>query len=273
MILSSRNKVADFWDDYIENWILGESQLSQWFSSLNDEMQTLMNNWFKSYKGQGSGAIDLSCYPDPFYGDLRGEKYEPATVVLGLNPGIGYASLQSRQGYWTNKIRSESFSRCFDRIPLDSREWLTVHGKESQYWRCISNFAERINGHMVPRECILNMELYPWHSTRLTGQITVNPLVIERFLLAPLSELDARYVFAFGKPWWFTARNIGFKVMHLYGDSGMAMPGATCSGWHVAICRHELMHSNLVISWQNGNANPPGLPRIDTFKTILRVHS
>jgi len=89
----------------------------------------------------GNGAVDLERYPGPYVGDLRAVEYEPRVVLLGLNPGVGYDSLQSISGLWAQRIAGSGYSYCycFRRSPEeDPRAWRELHGKRSRYWlRCV----------------------------------------------------------------------------------------------------------------------------------------
>lgn len=85
--MTARDEVADLWDDVLERWIDGR-----------DHLIDPLNEWLSSYQGTGKGKVDLTCYPDPYVGDLRGDTYDPRLVVLGLNPGRGHLELQGRDG-------------------------------------------------------------------------------------------------------------------------------------------------------------------------------
>src|SRR5208337_3171932 len=94
-----RNEVADFWDNAVKEWL--NSTDDDWLKRLrrrdsNDDLA----QWFKSY----SGPLDISDGLEAFAGDLRGIKDEPRLVTLGLNPGVGYPELTSREGVWSKRI-------------------------------------------------------------------------------------------------------------------------------------------------------------------------
>jgi hypothetical protein len=48
---------------------------------------------------------------------------------------------------------------------------------------------------------VLTIELYPWHSTRVTAPITPPLDILHEFVWEPLAHLGLDIVFAFGRPW------------------------------------------------------------------------
>lgn len=192
----NRNEVADFWDDYILAWIQGEESLEKWLFAQDPSISDDLMRWMNSYRGSGKGALDLSCFPDPYTGDLRGSDREPKLICLGLNPGIGYESLQGRDGLWTRRILNSSYSACADRsVPGDPCGWLQYHRKESPYWRKLLNFGKRWYGESFTHIDLLNLELYPWHSNSLTDGLDCPGDIIQRYVLDPLAEVDCKTIF------------------------------------------------------------------------------
>ncbi|MCT0231635.1 hypothetical protein KQ306_12340 [Synechococcus sp. CS-1324] len=267
--MSKRLEIADFWDDYIHQWIKGDAHLENWIGLQSLDLQDKLRRWKKAYSGKGVGAVDQTALPDPFYGDIRGEIHHIQFVFLGLNPGIAYPGLQSREGVWTNRVRTSGFSRCYDRIPWKDPDWIRLHGKESKYWVCLRNFAERLYGKTIRKENILNLELFPWHSPRISGKLEVDSDVVKTFVFDPLAEVSTDFIFAFGRPWWDVCKMLGFEVESHYGDGQAPFPGPSSKGWNVVICTHVQLRARLVINWQPGNGNPPAGERLKTFKSIL----
>nr|WP_199303581.1 MULTISPECIES: hypothetical protein [unclassified Synechocystis] len=190
-------------------------------------------------------------------------------VVLGLNPGVGYPELQSRDGVWANRIRQTSFSKCFDRSPPGDQAWLKLHVKESPYWRSLMSFGQRCCGNNFEFSQILNFELYPWHSSALTSALNCPPSIIDLYVFQPLAEVQTRHIFAFGKPWDKVFQGLGLTEVRRYGDGFQPLPGVSTPGWTVVIFRSALMTVPIIVSWQQGYAGPPGKPRLQALRAII----
>ena len=266
---SHRERVADLWDAYLEAWLEGDAALDVWLGSQDRAVARDLKRWQASYAGRGAGAVDLSCYPDPYTGDLRGSEVESRLVVLGLNPGVAYPSLQGRKGIWAERIRRSSYSRCFDRSPPDDPEWDAVHGGQSAYWRNLTSFGARWCGDDFSWRQVLNLELYPWHSASLTAGLNCPPDIVERYILQPLAEVSTEHVFAFGSNWDAVCRLLGFRVLRRYGEGGEPFPGVACPGWKVVLCTAPGLGKEIVVSWQRGYAGPLGEQRTATLRRIV----
>jgi hypothetical protein len=266
----NRQEAVKFWDDYILAWIHGEAALETWFSAQDPLISSDLNRWMNSYRGSGRGALDLSCFPDPYVGDLGGSEREPQMISLGLNPGVGYAGLQGRGGLWTNRILTSSYSSCADRsVPGDPSGWLQHHKKESPYWRKLLNFGKRWHGESFTHKDLLSVELYPWHSNSLTAGLDCPGDIIQHYVLSPLAEFECKTVFAFGKSWEQVCLNAGMRVIDRYGIGYRQFPGVDCPGWSVVLFRPSASPALFVVSWQKGYAGPPGQERIPTLQAIL----
>jgi hypothetical protein len=264
-----RTRVADLWDGYLKAWIEGDDALEDWTRCQDPSLERDLDSWQRSYTGLGRGALDLSCFPDPYTGDIRGNHGEPLLVTLGLNPGIGYPELQGRSGVWTNRIREVSLSKCFNRSPPGDRDWLRIHGGESIYWRNLLRFGNRWCGNDFDFSRLLNFELYPWHSISLTSQIRCPPKVVSRYVLQPLAEFQVRHIFAFGRAWDGVCRGLGFQEVCRFGEGCKPFPGVSTPGWTVVLFRSSLLPASIVVSWQKGYAGPPGSGRLETLRKIL----
>jgi len=206
--MSARQDAADFWDQVLQLWISGE-----------EHRVAGLPAWFASYKGTGAGKLDLSTYPDPYVGDLRGGTHKIRLVTLGLNPGTGYAELQGPEGVWTNRIAELGYSHCFQRSPAEDPEtWIALHGKPSLYWKNLITFGRRwLQDDSISVHNILNLELYPWHSTKLTAAITPPPDAIAEYVWGPVQEVDTEVVFAFGKPWFDACDTLKLPKIRSWG--------------------------------------------------------
>lgn len=254
-----RDRVADFWDLHVAQWLAGQES---WTPELRE--------WFDSYRGQGAGQVDLSCFPDPYVGDLRGLRGQPQVVVLGLNPGVGYPRLQGREGgIWSERIRSSSYSHCMDRSPHGDQAWLDLHGRPSRYWQVLMRWARawtRDQGLLASQ--VLNFELYPWHSNAITAPITPPADVVDRYIWQPISEIDTESVFAFGKPWVAVCQQLGLPVLRWHGPGHETFPGPQTAGWNVVTFALQ-SGQRAVVSWQPGYAGPPGQARTATLRRIV----
>jgi hypothetical protein len=261
--VSARERVADFWDDVLADWRPGEAHLT------GD-----LCRWHDSYVGRGDGAVDLAHYPDPYIGDLRGIRAEPRLVFLGLNPGVGYDSLQGDDGIWTNRVRDVGYSRCFERSPAeDPATWIGLHGKQSVYWRNVITFARRwVDDSSVGVEDLLNLELYPWHSKRIVGTLRPPVDLVQKYVWDPVQEVPVDEVFAFGRAWFDVCRGMELPEIAEWGPDTTPVPGYDMPHWRVSFFRLP-SDKLVVVSSQSGSASPPGPDRTVTLKRLVADHS
>lgn len=252
----ARERVADLWDDVVARWLDGDRTLPPDLA-----------RWKASYAGQ----TDEDCYPDPFVGDLRGETGDPALVVLGINPGVGYPQLQAPDGIWAQRIAKTGYSRCLDRVPFGDDAWTELHGRDSTYWNRLMKFARRYTGQPslgVPQ--VLNLELYPWHSPSVDGLMQPPAELLDTYVWQPVAELPRiRHVFAFAKGWFGICAELGWPLLHQYGGPGQPpVPGWTGKGWNLAVFAMP-SGQRAVVSWQSGYAGPPGAERTEALRALL----
>ncbi|MDT0166660.1 hypothetical protein Q9R32_13955, partial [Actinotalea sp. AC32] len=228
----ARQRVSDEWDRVLAEWS-GESYV----------FPPDLERWRQTYAGKGAGAVDLTCFPDPYVGDLRGVRQEvPRLVVLGLNPGVGQVALQGVHGAWTKAIKAEGYSCCTQRAPFGNADWLAVNGKPSTYWQRLVSFARRwVGDDAMDVDELLNMELYPFHSSKVTAKITPPPDVLLRYVWEPLGEMPGIDVFAFGAPWRDACDSMGMPLIAGYGGDGAAhLADATRGEWRVRLYESPL---------------------------------
>lgn len=255
---SARERVADFWDEVLADWLAGREHPS-----------ANLARWRESYQGKGKGAVDLEHYPDPYVGDLRGVEHEPRMVLLGLNPGIGYDSLQSRSGLWARRIARSGYSYCFDRSPEeDPKGWRELHRTRSRYWQRCTLFAQRwLNDQHASVRDILNFELYPWHSYAVTAPMQPPADLIDRFVWAPVQELAVAEVFAFGRDWFKICETLGLRQMAMFGPDGDLIP-SDVENWRLGF--YQLPSRQVVVvSSQPGYAGPPKPDRLKMMRALL----
>lgn len=100
------------------------------------------------------------------------------------------------------------------------------------------------------------MELYPWHSTRVTAKMAPPGDVIEHFVWKPLAEMSAEFFFAFGKPWMGVCQALGLTEIGRWGRAGDDLGSAVASRSVVAFALPSGQW--VVVCWQSGYAGPPG---------------
>ena len=252
-----RTRVADFWDGVLDKW-RGDPTLA--------DLPAPLHRWRQSYRGD----VDLTCYPDAFVGDLRGEASEPQLIVLGLNPGVAYSDLQGATGEWTHAIRRLTYSRSSQqRVPYNNDAWNLRHGKKSSYWGRLVNFAKRwLQKTRATPADIINFEMFPFHSKGLTHRIAPPRDIVDSFVWKPLSEMKAPVVFAFGSDWVPVCVELLGKSIAQYGDGGRQLRDTTNGNWQVNV--FPLAEKRIIVSWQRGYAGPPGPGNTDELRRVVR---
>lgn len=245
--ISARNQISDFWDETIDSWLRGK-----------EVWEAPLDRWIGTYRGRGRGQLVLNQYPDPFAGDLRGGMAKVRMLVLGLNPGIGFDQLQSRQGDWARGILEHGYSRFLTRRPPDIPErWVDLAGRPSRYWGNLTKFAQRwLEDPTADVNSILNMELYPWHSLSVTAALRSPPDLVRRFVLEPLLEFNVSEVFAFGKEWFQVADALELRPL-VEPHQPLSSRGIDNRlQWKLASYELDRDH-RLIVSSQLGYAGPP----------------
>jgi hypothetical protein len=102
---------------------------------------------------------------------------------------------------------------------------------------------------------MVSFELYPWHSTAVTGLMRPDPTTIEKFVWCPAVELAAP-VFAFGAPWFsILEKGLGLRVVDRLGPGGREYGSAVASR-SVSVLKGD--HGITVIAEKHsGGAGPP----------------
>jgi hypothetical protein len=252
--MSSRERVAGFWDDVVGRWLAGE-----------DPMPDPLNSWFGGYGGRGAGAVTRDAFAEPWIGPMRGE---PRLAVLGLNPGRANLEFQGRTGLFADEIRATSgFSEWAATSPYSREPWTEKVGP-NRYHDQRETFARRFyDDPSITAQHVLAMELYPWHSTSVTGVMSAPRDVLDSMVWAPLAELGVREVFAFGRPWVRVAEDAGLKLESHLGAGGTSMDSSVAS--RTVLIYRMASGQRLVVSWQSGYAGPPGAADTSRLRDIL----
>jgi hypothetical protein len=246
--------VADFWDTVTAGWLAGE-----------DALPSVLAPWFASYRGTGSGHVTRHAFAEPYLGDLRGT---PRLVTLGLNPGQAALDFQARDGIFANAIRKAgSYSAWAASHPYLTEEWTRVHGR-NRYHTARLRFARDWLGDcgLTPKE-LVTLELYPWHSTRVTAPIVPPADIVDEFVWRPLAEIPVEFVFAFGKPWLGACQALGLRELSRFGHGGQDFGSPVASRTVVAF--QLASHQKVLVHWQSGYAGPPALEDTKRLRRLL----
>jgi hypothetical protein len=252
--VSAVKRVADFWDAVTADWLGGQ-----------DVLPAALEPWFASYRGKGAGRVTREVFAEPYLGDLRGT---PRFVILGLNPGQAVLDFQARDGIFTEAIRkASSYSAWAAPNPYLSETWTRVYDR-NRYHTARLRFARAWLGDatLTPNE-LLTLELYPWHSKRVTAAIAPPIDIVEQFIWEPLAEISIELVFAFGKPWLRACQELGLPERGRWGRGGKNY-GSTVSSRTVV--EFELPSSqSVIVLWQSGYAGPPALDDTRRLRRLL----
>jgi len=228
-------------------------------------MSEPLRKWFASYQGTGSGSVTREGFCEPYTGDLLGS---PKFVVLGLNPGRFFPDFQARDGIFANEIREHgSYSRWMATAPYYRAPWTTTVGPNRYFLRRLT-FARRwLNDNTVVERELLIFELYPWHSTSVTGAMKPPGAIIDEFVWRPIGEIKVPFVFAFGRPWHDVAHNLNLPPVCALGLGGRPY-GSAVAGRAIRV--YELPSGQqLVVEWHPGDAGPPGETEVAVLRDAL----
>jgi len=248
--VSERQRATEFWDLSLARWTSGDADLSP-----------ELTRWQQSYSGRGPGAVDLSVFPEPYVGPLAGQG-TPALVMLGLNPGPPAPEFQAMHGIFTEQIAATTYGEWAASAPYTSSTWEQIKGR-NKYHRDRLAFARRLHeDSSIEAADLLYMELYPFHSERVTGPMVPPRDVLHDYVLSPLSEMDVEFIFAFGKPWFEAAESIGL-------GSGSTV----WANWTTPSRQGKSYRlpggSRLIVLAQGGYAGPPGQADTEALRTEL----
>jgi hypothetical protein len=239
---SVRGRIADFWDELTGAWLAGE-----------DRLPDPLPHWYASYEGRGDGRVTREAFAEPYIGDLRGT---PRMVILGLNPGGACLEFQGRDGLFAREIREPgSYSAWAADFPYLGEEWSRVHGRNRYAWSRLRFARDWLNDKELAPHELLTLELYPWHSARVTAPIAPPAEIIEEFVWQPLADIPVKLVFAFGKPWLGVCDALGLPEVGRWGRGGVDLGSPVASR---AVVAFGLPSGQwVVVSWQSGYAGPP----------------
>jgi hypothetical protein len=240
--MSAVKRVADFWDEVTEKWLGG-----------GDPLPDPLPRWYASYSGRGAGQVTREAFAEPYVGDLRGA---PKAVTLGLNPGQAFLDFQGRHGIYADHIRElGSYSAWAAPFPYLGEKWSQINGLNRYAWSRLRFARDWLDDRdLAPRE-LLTLELYPWHSTRVTAAIAPPREIVESFVWQPLADIEVDFVFAFGKPWLEVCEALGLPEYGRWGKGGSDLGSSVASRTAVAFALPS--GQSVVVLWQAGYAGPP----------------
>jgi hypothetical protein len=256
--VQARQRVSDYWDTHVARWLAGD-----------DSLDRDLERWFGSYRGRGRGEVTRDGFVEPYQGDLAGFATEPKVVILGLNPGAFLPTLQCREGSFSNEIRERGpYSAWVREHPYDGPTWLAQR-KPNGFYLARLNFTRRwLRMAAADYNAMLLFELYPWHSTGVTGPMRPDGSTINAFVWEPISEIAVDYVFAFGQPWARLAdAELGLPCLARLGRGGDDYGSAVASR---AVRIHQLPSGQrLVVEWHSGSAGPPNADEVEVLRAVL----
>lgn len=221
-----------------------------------------MENWAASFSGRGDGEVIYDAFPEPYIGNLGAGI--PVMVMLGLNPGQADLAFQGVDGVFTRQIGTSSYSRWAAGAPYTSRDWESAKGR-NVYQRNRLAFARRWHDEPdVQPEALLFVELYPWHSRRVTGSMPPPSSVLQEWIWEPLADIDVQHLFAFGKPWLHAAEKIGL-------GTGRELKVQWATPSRRAVVFPLPSGQDLVVAHQAGYAGPPGAQDAARLRMALRA--
>jgi len=232
--------MVSMWDAHVDRWLDGD-----------DSLQEPLDAWWRSYAGKGAGAPTRNAFPEPFVGSFD----RPKLVMLGLNPGVAVPELQGIAGDFSNAIRDTSYSRWAAGDPYGSAAWTNLRGKNT-YRAARLRFAERWLGEEVEGNELLTVELYPWHSEKVTASLRPPDDVLEPLIWAPLAALPVPELFAFGAPWAQVLGRLGMEPIEHLGRGGKDWGSKVAS--RTVLTYETPAERRLIVIWQSGYAGPPG---------------
>jgi len=249
--------MLDRWEALTERWLAGEDRLPEPFTS-----------WWDSYRGGGEGQPTRAAMAELYIGDWDA----PKLVTLALNPGQAELSFHGRDGYFADQIRRlGSYQEWARSDPYASKLWEAENrinplrnGRRPNPHRAkLGRFAHRWLGREPKGHEILQLELYPWHSTKVTGRIRPPLNVLSEFLWDPLAEVEIDPIWAFGSHFLRVAGDLGFVELARWGGECFSTAARAAAEFRLPLGQR------LVVVWQLGYAGPPGDEDVRRLKALL----
>lgn len=230
-----------FWDDAISAFLSG-----------GPAVPSPLEDWARSYRGGGRGAVVFNAFPEPFLGPLLGQ---PAGVFLALNPGQAHLHFQGRDSVFATEIRAlGSYSQWAASWPYLRNPWVTEMGKNRHHESRLSFLKTWTDNPRLAADSIVAFELYPWHSTSVTGALRPPATIVRDMVLEPVRALGAP-VFAFGAPWFAMFDALHLELVDMLGAGGRPY-GSEVPSRTVAVWKGQ-GDLTVIAERHSGSAGPP----------------
>lgn len=255
--VSAREQMLARWEALTHRWLEGDDRLPEPFG-----------RWRSSYRGVGEGRPTTEAMAEPYIGNWDA----PRLVTLALNPGQAELSFQGRDGYFADQVRQlGSYQRWAESDPYASALWETKNrinpirkGRRPNPHRAkLGLFAQRWLGRRPTGRDLLMLELYPWHSTKVTARIKPPSGTLKEFLWDPLAEVDVDTIWAFGRDCARAASDLGLTTISQWGGEYFTTSA------RAAVAFRLPSGQRLVVVWQLGYAGPPGQDDVRRLRALL----
>lgn len=241
-------EVVETWDRIINDFLDGA-----------DAAPSAMREWLAGYRGQGRGEVVLDAFPEPWVGSF--DRSTCQGVMLGLNPGQAHLDFQARNGTFADEIRSMgAFSKWAATWPYLRDPWVSQKGPNRYHRSRLRFLRDWTADSALDTAAMVNVEMYPWHSTSVTAVMRPDPGIIREWVLNPVRELDAP-VFAFGAPWLDLLPRLGLAEVDRLGRGGRPYRSAVATR---TVAVFDLDGRPLIAEKHSGSAGPP-----NTHETLL----
>jgi hypothetical protein len=236
--MTARASTAAMWDEVLRQWQPGK-----------DAVPSDLTEWRDAYAGRGNGEVVYEAFPEPYVGPMAGDR-SPALVMLGLNPGEADLEFQGPGGSFTTQVRATSYSEWAASSPYTSAAWEERKGR-NRYVRNRHKFAQRLNqDESIQPQDMLTVELYPWHSARVTSAMSSPEQAMREWVWRPLAETGVENIFAFGAPWLLVAAKLEFRSLGPV-KADWEVPSRRCATFQLP------SEQRLVVMHHSGSASPP----------------
>jgi hypothetical protein len=245
--------LIDFWNAHTARWLAGD-----------DPMTPQLARWWSSYQGTGAGKPTRECFAEPWIGPYT---RDAPLVTLGLNPGQAFPQLQSRTGRFADEIRAAgSYFAWAQPNPYLEATWTGSMGRPNTFHERRREFARRWLGKPVGSP--LAIELFPWHSTKVTGVMAPPGEILQHFVWEPLADLGHERLFASGKPWAHSLDAMhDIRMLREWKAGDSDYPSRVASR---RVRVYELpTGAHAVVCWYAGQAGPFSAAETELLREIL----
>jgi len=254
-LLGARAHITEVWDEVVDRFLAGDRDLSE-------DLQV----WASAYSGKGDGEVEWDALPEPYLGPLD---RKPRAVFLALNPGASSPEMQSETGLLADEIRRmDSYRAWAASWPYLRDIWVKNMGTNLHHTRRLKFMQRWCDQPELSADDMLSFELFPWHSSRLTAPIRPCPRVIREFVFAPIEEMDAPPIFAFGADWFsMLEHHLRLPVRARLGVGGDTYP--TQAAGRAVVVFSLPSGATVIAIKQRGYAGPPSAPETVLLKEAL----